>query len=622
VALSEVDKAAKAESGRERIPAWAEQLRLKFRACVSHVFLLTGNVRDIVSNRMTLDAYLAKMFLTPTSDGVQHFDMVIFYDRANGIHFPLDEMKTTFLKEAEVDVTPKATAGLFKPGASAGQLPRDPAAAFDLIEKVLKSDRKNADGREMHSVFVMDYAESLLPSGTWASMSGEDRHCVVKVLNWARDTKISANANAIILIADSASQVNEAITASASRIEMMEILLPSPEERKSFIDYLDSNERQKPREGKEAAKGLTFEKGFDARKYAHLSAGLKKLHIEDIKLTAMKRELPISADLVKQRKKEIYEQEYQSQLEVIDPEHGFEVVGGMEWLKDYLISDVVTPMLEGDTTRCPMGILFTGPAGTGKTILATALAYEAHMNMVRLDVGKLLGSLVGASEHNMARALLAIRSLVPVLVFLDEIDQSVSRGSHGDSGVSNRMFQALLQFLSDTTLRGKVLAIAATNRPDMMDSALKRRGRFDKIIPFLPPDTKQRADIFPAVLRRYEYKTEGEIDFEQLAIDSKDWVGSDIEAGVVKAYQIARRNGRQKITQEDIALALKKILPARHDVELWANLALLDCSDVDLLPPSMRDTFMKDRVNLEAKVKKGMRESLTTSVERSGRDIL
>lgn len=613
-----------AKETNEPTPAWTEEFRIKFNSAVAQVFLLTGNVRDVVNNTMTLDHYLSTLLLTPVEDGRQYFDMIIFYDRSNGIHFALPEMRDKFVKElqGQVAVAPQSgTSAVFNRQAQGDlALPRDPIQALDRIEAFLKLERQDDNGLSKHTAFIMDYAQTMLPAGTMATLTPEDRQILVKVLNWARDQQISDNANPIFLVADSAAQINEAITASASRIEKLEILLPSPEDRKAFIDNLDRKERDKQREAKKPIKGLNYAKGFDSHQFAHLTAGLKKLNIEDVKLTAGKRGVPISAELVKARKKEIYEQEYQSQLEVIDPEYGFETVGGMDWLKEYLTLDVVEPMLTGDTGRVPMGLLFTGAAGTGKTILALALAYEAGINMVRMDVGKLMGSLVGQSEHNMARAMLAIRSLAPVLVFCDELDQSVNRGSTGDSGVSNRMFQSLLQNMSDTTLRGKVLWVGATNRPDMMDPALKRRGRFDKIIPFLPPDAKQRADIFPAVIRRYKYKTEGTLDFGDLATESEEWVGSDIEAGVVKAYQLARHDKRDKITQHDLASALKKIMPARHDVQHWTDLALIETSDIDLLPPSMREQFIKDRKKLEARVMKSRREMSRS--ERSEREDL
>lgn len=111
---------------------------------------------------------------------------------------------------------------------------------------------------------------------------------------------------------------------------------------------------------------MSYAEGFDAAQFAHLTAGLKKMNIEDIKLSAARRGEPISADIVKTRKREIYIQEYQSQLEVIEPEHGFEVVGGMEWLKEWALKDVVDPMLKGDIARVPMGILMAGASGIGK----------------------------------------------------------------------------------------------------------------------------------------------------------------------------------------------------------------------------------------------------------------
>jgi len=586
---------------------WSEQLRLKFKSCISHTYVITGNVRDMVDNELTLQNYLTRMFLQPNENGRQNFDMVVQYDRANGITFPVKGMEEKFIEilelNSEAKAIPGAAAIFAKTGQSKSALPRDVAGAFALIERLLKMERKSKiDNEDSYTLVLIDYAETLFPAGNFGQLNEGDRNSIIKILSWAKDARISARGNAIVMIADSAVRLHDTLVSSASRIEQIEILLPTPEERLSFINYL------------EAAGGLEFEDGFDKQGFAHLTAGLKKMNIEDIKLTAVELGNPVSVESVKQRKREIYRQEYQSVLTIVDPEHGFEVIGGMDWLKTYHIESILKPMLAGNTKAVPQGAMYVGPPGTGKSLFASALAYEAKMNMVELDIGKMLGSLVGESEHNMEKALLAIKSLFPVLVWIDEIDQAINRGSTGDSGVSNRLFKKLLEFMSDSSNRGKVLFVAATNRPDSLDPALKRRGRFDKIIPFLPPQSiDERAAIFPAIMTRYGYEYDKKIDFDALAIDAADWVGSDIEAASVKAYEIAQRNGRQRIEQADFARALQVIIPASQDVALWSKLALLETSDTELLPPQMRKEFDKARIAKD--VKTLMNESVTLELE-------
>lgn len=198
---------------------------------------------EMVTNKMTLDGYLSKMFLSPIREGQRTFDLVVFYDRANGLRFPNEEMKLQFQKDAGLGAIAPPS-GVFNTGPAAGLLPRDPASAFELIEKVLKTERKAENGRLMHTVVVIDYAESIFPAGTWGALTSEDRFCLVKLLNWARDPKIMASDNPIILVADSAAQINEAITASASRIELLEMMLPSPTERnRSSTTLTDRRER-------------------------------------------------------------------------------------------------------------------------------------------------------------------------------------------------------------------------------------------------------------------------------------------------------------------------------------------------------------------------------------------
>jgi ATP-dependent 26S proteasome regulatory subunit len=175
----------------------------------------------------------------------------------------------------------------------------------------------------------------------------------------------------------------------------------------------------------------------------------------------------------------------------------------------------------------------------------------------------------------------------------------------------------LLEFMSDTRMRGQVLFIAATNRPDMLDPALKRTGRFDKKIPFLPPNTIERARVLPAIVSRYDIKVDGKIDYEELATGIDGWVQSDMEAGIMKAYSIAGNDNRNAITEADIALALQKIIPSTQESELWTKIALMEVNDLDLLPPDKRDIF--DRKQIQREVKTLTAESVQLGLEEHQR---
>ena len=152
-----------------------------------------------------------------------------------------------------------------------------------------------------------------------------------------------------------------------------------------------------------------------------------------------------------------------------------------------------------------MGILLCGPSGTGKTLLVNALAKASGFNCVKIDMSRILGQYVGESEKNFKKCLLGAQSQQPVIVFVDEIDTAFRRGDSGDSGVSRNIFSEFLQFTGNTNNRGKVIFIAATNRPDLIDPALKRAGRFDKKIPILLPDDNERGEIFRLIIQKYAF---------------------------------------------------------------------------------------------------------------------
>jgi len=144
--------------------------------------------------------------------------------------------------------------------------------------------------------------------------------------------------------------------------------------------------------------------------------------------------------------------------------------------------------------------------------------------------------------------------------------------------------------MSDTSHRGKVVFLAATNRPDLMDSAMKRAGRFDKKIPFFPPDTDaEREAIFKALLTKYGIVYEIK-DFTQACQITDGYSGADLEAIIIKAVEISRDSHRETVTDIDLTLAAKSILPsAAEDVAFMTDLALKECNDITLVPSKYLD---------------------------------
>ena len=154
---------------------------------------------------------------------------------------------------------------------------------------------------------------------------------------------------------------------------------------------------------------------------------------------------------------------------------------------------------------------------------------------------------------------------------MDEIDQSVNRGQGGDSGVSNRILKRLLEFMSDGKHRGRDAFLAATNRPNLMDAALKRPGRFDKKIPFLIPDENERLDIFRVLCKKYIFSTSEDFP-EKMVPMTEGWTGAEIEAAVVKAAELIDDLSLD-ITQA-LEEAVARLSPSTADIEFMTMLSI------------------------------------------------
>ena len=309
--------------------------------------------------------------------------------------------------------------------------------------------------------------------------------------------------------------------------------------------------------------------------------------------------MAISFEFIKEKKHSVLQKEYGDVLEFIYPEISFEDIGGMERAKRYLLKNIVEPIKKGDLRRVPMGILLCGPSGTGKTLLVNALAKSSGFNCVKIDMSRILGQYVGESEKNFKKCLLGAQSQQPVIVFVDEIDTAFRRGDNSDSGVSRNIFSEFLQFTSNTNNRGKVVFIAATNRPDLLDAALKRAGRFDKKIPILLPEESERAEIFKIMIKKYGFETDIE-DFAPFAAKTGNYTGAEIETVVRKAYEIANEDDIDGcvLTVDILEEAISRCKPSTQQVEFMTKLAIKECDDKDLLPEKYRE-LLDNRTSLD-----------------------
>ena len=177
-----------------------------------------------------------------------------------------------------------------------------------------------------------------------------------------------------------------------------------------------------------------------------------------------------------------------------------------------------------------------------------------------------------------------------MLLIIDEADRSLS-ASEGDSGTSSRVIARLKEFMSDTDHRGRVVILMMTNRPDKLDTDLKRPGRFDVKIPFFfPEESSERKLIFEALVRKNKLVMADGVDWDHAVQASAGYSGAELEAILLNAAGRAAENDRDTITQEDLDKAADDVIPSRDTrmLEFMEMLAVFECSARRMLPDRYR----------------------------------
>lgn len=620
---------------------WNEALKIRHSSGAAHAFVLHLNTYDLHIRdgtfQETKDFILAE---SPFKDA----EFVAFFNRAEGIYFADENMEKRFL----------SFLGKFYPVRTSNLADADAVRDFkrhrkeidymfflfsDMLKIGWNDTRENTirafeeekpfgkeyaeERKEKGAPFfvaIIEYADSLSPQGAMHSAQAGDRNAIVGFLSWARSGAIARAKNAAVLLTEVLGSSAEELAQDTTGVIPVEIPFLAFEDRLETMRVLKN----------EFPSG---DFGISQEEVARISGGLSRRNLAQVVRETLGLGKKLSYDEIFERKRKHLEERAHGLMEIVRSLYGFDAVGGLEVIINFL-KKVAEAMRAGNTLRVPQGIFFSGPPGTGKTIMALALAHEAGVEMIQFL--NLMNMYVGMSETNQEYALKLAISYAPILGFMDEIEQMfLRRGTFysGDAGVFERQQRGFLKIMSDTDLRGQILWVGASNRPQAMDPAFMREGRFDIVIPFLEPaDEKERGKILPAILykmarqaeakrQKFEHRIpdnfieefgmlthghykEGEGWLECTESAHRDetehiegYVGSECEAIIMLAHWRAQRQGRL-MTEDDIRHVVKhEFIPKRNMQEFReaTDATLSFCNVMEFIPEKFRKQVRKVR---------------------------
>jgi transitional endoplasmic reticulum ATPase len=578
------------------LPAWANLIRRTYLRGESSLFLVHGNVFDVV----------------PYADGLR--DIAEFLCRAL-----LDAHKQNIVvyDPSSRVVARKRSADAVALDLTLGR--RAPAEVLPALEELLLTSSSTA--------LVIKYVDMIAPAGEMNFLSEQDRVNVVSLHRWSLDPRLSERDNVVFVLSEQLSSVHPMLV-SNPRVTPVEVPLPDLATRISASRLADP--------------GLT---DAEASALGAHTAGLKAVHIHGLlapshddlddrarlklisellgqgadvparaqKLSQLTRTMSedeirqlLSPDtkspvgersvlddllpLVHARKRQILEKECFELIEFIEPKHGLSAVGGMDEVKREL-AKIAAAIRAGDRARVPMGLLFVGAMGTGKTFVANAFA--ADSGIVALKLKNFRSKWVGATEANLEKVLSIVRALGPVLLVIDEGERSFGDAGDSDGGTSSRVIARIKEFMSDGENRGRVVFMLMTNRPDKLDVDIKRAGRIDRKIPFFYAGTEPEVEgVLLSLLARHRvaHALSFPRDREEISVPLLDYSNADMEAIVLLANELAH-DEKASIDATLFARAISDYLPSRDErmLRYMELLAVFEASNRRLLPPKYRD---------------------------------
>ncbi|MEM4256808.1 MAG: CDC48 family AAA ATPase [Candidatus Diapherotrites archaeon] len=440
--------------------------------------------------------------------------------------------------------------------------------AEEKIREVFKEAEKNSP-----SIIFFDEIDSIAPKRD--EVVGEVERRVVAQLLSAMDGMEARGQVIVIAATNRVNSIDEALRRPGRFDREIDIGVPS---KKGRLDILRIHTR-----------GMPLSNDVDLDYFASITHGFVGADLEalvkEAAMKALRRYLPkinldeetIPAEVLESL--EVKRADFLEALKDVQPSALREVtidvpdvrwsdIGGLDDLKVELKQAVEWPLKKPEVfqkmgIRPPRGVLLYGPPGCGKTAIAKAIANESEANFISVKGPELISKWVGESEKGIRKVFQRARQVSPVVIFFDEIESiGERRGMSSYSGVNDRMVNQLLTELDGIEDLKGIVFLAATNRPDLIDPALLRPGRIDKLIMVPAPDKASRL----AILKIHSQKVplDKSVSLEELAERTEGYSGADLEGLVREASLISLTKNNFKasaVSLSDFEEAMKKVLP-------------------------------------------------------------
>src|SRR5688572_17893059 len=464
----------------------------------------------------------------------------------------------------------------------------------ERLRNVFQEAEKNAP-----SIIFIDEIDSIAPKRE--EVSGEVERRIVAQLLSLMDGMKSRGKVVVIAATNRVDSIDPALRRPGRFDREIEIGVPNRDGR---LEVLEIHTR-----------GMPLDKDVDLQRLADISHGFVGADLQalakEAAMRALRRVLPeinlsgesVSVDIL--RKIIVRMQDFMDVIKETEPSAMREVfvevpdikwedIGGLYTIKQELQEAVEWPLkylgvfTYADATP-PKGILLYGPPGTGKTLMAKAAANESEANFISIKGPELLSKWVGESEKGVREIFRKARQAAPCIIFFDELDAIAPTrgGDHGDSHVTERVISQFLTELDGLEILTNVLVIGVTNRPDIIDAALLRPGRFDRLLYVPPPDYDSRIKIIEIHVKKKPLAEDFKI--EEMAANTDGYSGADIASVTSAAVMLALRehiekykdpkeaekNAQQmKIHMKHFKDAMKKIRPlSKQELTMYKNIA-------------------------------------------------